>query len=83
MKKHGEISTYFHLKHHCGKEVGHLSVQWIQTKTTWLPTLCKQTTKVAAGKKRGKFNLICNTYLGSYMRAHVSLNLLNELGEKR
>ena len=23
MKKHGEISTYFRLKHHCGKEVGH------------------------------------------------------------
>ena len=23
MKKHGKFSTYFHLKHHCGKEVGH------------------------------------------------------------
>ena len=24
-EKHGEISTYFRLKHHCGKEVGHFS----------------------------------------------------------
>ena len=34
MKKHGEISTFFRLKHHCGKEVRHFSVQCIQTKTT-------------------------------------------------
>ena len=26
MKKHGGISTYFGLKHHCGKEVKHFSV---------------------------------------------------------
>ena len=24
-EKHGEIFTYFRLKHHCGKEVGHFS----------------------------------------------------------
>ena len=33
MKRHGEISTYFRLKHHCGKEVRHFSMQCIQTKT--------------------------------------------------
>ena len=38
-EKQGEISTYFRFKHHCGKKVGHFSVQCIQTKITWLPTL--------------------------------------------
>ena len=33
-KKHGENSTCFHLKHHCGKEVGHFSVKCIQTANT-------------------------------------------------
>ena len=39
MKKHREISTYFCLKHHCGKEVIHFSVQCILAKTMLLPTL--------------------------------------------
>ena len=38
-EKHGEISIYFRLKHHCGKEVWHFSVQCIQTNPKWLPTL--------------------------------------------
>ena len=44
MKKHGEFSTYFCLKHHCGKEVRHFSVQCIQTKSIWpvlqMPSRC-------------------------------------------
>ena len=28
MKKHGEISIYFRLKHHYGKELGHFSMQY-------------------------------------------------------
>ena len=33
MKKHVEISTYFRLKPHCGKEVGHFFRAMYQLKT--------------------------------------------------
>ena len=40
-EKHGEISTYYRLKHHCGKKVGHFSLQCFQTKTTRQSTLIR------------------------------------------